>query len=347
MWKVVLASVGAILGGIFISAPTVKLMTTTRDIPNGIWISRGYGWVLVKSNYQLKAYEETSVSCLRNQDLLEYIESVKVEGDVLTITTEGITDYVFDKATKSPGFCAQGITPVQPDGDYTRNASLIFDIVVQTFAENYPYFDLRGIDWEALTTPIREALSPESTDEELFAAFTHILSPLADDSAFVASEGFIVQKQFPLLVQFKKEYEEQHASSDFGLYFQSQIIRWIEILEGYMVGRFNGRIMWGHIKDANVGYMQTMSLDPDDDDDAFFVDFESALKSFKNKDAVILDIRAVEGDGDDDIPLKMVSYFTSKPVPVFAKRAVKADRWLHYHRRTFHSTSSRCYWGPI
>jgi carboxyl-terminal processing protease len=324
-----LCALVVLIGWVAASSSSEEEVELGMDVPDGIWVSRGNGWVLKSGNWQLQGYEETAISCLPRQDLLEFIQDIQVDGDILTVKAEGsITEYIFDKVTTPPGFCAQGITPY--GNDYTRNALQVFDILVQTFQEHYPYFHLREIDdWRSFTAPIRKTLSPDSSNDELIDAFSSILLPLDDDSAFVATRRGGVQKSFPLYTQFEQEFNDQNTEKKFDIYVNVQLRRWTEIINQYMDGNLNGQresVLWGRFKDANVGYINLFgqSLNPDGDDDKFFATFQAALESFTQNEALVLDIRGVEGDGSDVIALRLASYFSSESLPVFSKRAVNA-----------------------
>ena len=55
-----------------------------------------------------------------------------------------------------------------------------FDILWTTFAENYPFFQAHGVDWEAMRQKFRPLVTAKTTPDELFSLFSQMLEPLHD-----------------------------------------------------------------------------------------------------------------------------------------------------------------------
>jgi hypothetical protein len=127
------------------------------DLPAGIWTTRGYGYALnVRSTAAtgtITLLQESAISCVVEniEDSLDVI----IDGDTATLDVGTNVPYVIDRTEAFQAGCANGITPVVGDPAYVRDAIVDFDILDQISLEHYAFFDLRGIDWEALTSKAR------------------------------------------------------------------------------------------------------------------------------------------------------------------------------------------------
>ena len=55
-----------------------------------------------------------------------------------------------------------------------------YQVFWETFAENYPFFALRKVDWLAVDKSFRPQVTPKTTAEELFLILSHMIEPLYD-----------------------------------------------------------------------------------------------------------------------------------------------------------------------
>lgn len=82
---------------------------------------------------------------------------------------------------------------------YPKNSSglsepeLNFEIIWQTFEDNYAFFDLREIDWKQVYRDYRPKVSASTSDDSLFAIVSQMLAPFQDDHINVIVPG---KKQF-------------------------------------------------------------------------------------------------------------------------------------------------------
>ncbi len=61
-----------------------------------------------------------------------------------------------------------------------RDPRTVFDVFWQTYAENYPFFRAKRIDWAAVRDRFRPRITSRTTDDELFAVFRTMIEPLHD-----------------------------------------------------------------------------------------------------------------------------------------------------------------------
>jgi carboxyl-terminal processing protease len=325
-------------------------------LPTGLWTSRGYGWAIVSSSgdndstKQLTLMEETAISCIQSNDLLKFFgsESAEINGDTAVLTTNPpvvVTEFFFDRGDSFQAACGTtGLTPVQGDADYVRDALQDFDIVVQTFREQYAAFDRRVVggicDWEAVTVnEARANLQSDSTDDELFEALVFILDPMNDNHVGLLTDvGFFVSRPWEINDVWEREFEQQqdvNPDDNFDMYRGTQLNTWIQIVDGWMEGglhRGNGSgLSWGQFRDGeddgsgsgDVGYMQVSTFSPSNVS-AFLSEVDAALLDLQDMDAMVIDVRINEG-GLPPLSLFLASHFSSDRVMVYKKRALDSD----------------------
>lgn len=299
-------------------------------LPNGIWTFRGYGYVVRVVNDTATLFEETAISCILNPFLLMGVTGHEVEGNVANLTVFRFVPYfVLDRSESFQSACANGITPVIGGANYTRDALVDFDILNQTFVENYAHFDNRlegGImEWDMRASEARANLTADSTDNELVSEFQSMLIPLDDYHVWVKDEfGFLVMSH-GLLWEFQEEFHLQNAISDWETYQQTKIFTpWFENAAGYMADGLtveSSGLAWGHTNE-NIGYMWLRTIP--NDAVAFAKDFEAALLALQDTDTLVFDIRVNQG-GSDATALLIASHFASEPFLAFTKQAVGGD----------------------
>src|ERR1700730_11003766 len=168
--------------------------------PEGIWRSEGYGYVFQVDKSQVQAFEITSVSCiptwkspridkgpaetdapawlenpLQRHDSEAYnlgwwfgagfaggdeafqILPTKKKNVQILHKIDGYDEYILHRMTGLPQACTQ-VSENTPLANY--------DVFWTTFAENYPYFNLYGVDWDAVNRKFRPRVSSGTTRHE-------------------------------------------------------------------------------------------------------------------------------------------------------------------------------------
>ena len=74
-------------------------------------------------------------------------------------------------------------------GQEASNPEAVFEDLWQTFDRGYATFDVRGVDWDALYRIYRPRVTAATTDDELFAVLSELLSHLNDNHVMLSSEN--------------------------------------------------------------------------------------------------------------------------------------------------------------
>ena len=121
------------------------------QVSDGLWVSRGYGLVvdIASSNDTHMVLEQTASNCIRNDFIVQFLDEISPQeaaGDVALIKSDQLTvPYVMDKVQDANAGllltgCANGQrTLVKGDAEYIRDPFLDFDVLVQTFDEQYAF----------------------------------------------------------------------------------------------------------------------------------------------------------------------------------------------------------------
>ncbi|MFF8726947.1 S41 family peptidase [Streptomyces sp. NPDC015171] len=182
--RIVTAAVAA-LALTVTAVPTASAVPPRRPSIDGVWRTDGYGTVFVVGGGVLREYQTTSVSCVEGDSAKQTgpADFTTQDGTVLTVRTGEDPDHVRLAADSTVGH--RGLTRIRalPAGCTRPPATdprTTFDVLWQTFEENYPFFALKGVDWHAVRDRYRPQVHPDTTDAELLGIFGRMLRPLYD-----------------------------------------------------------------------------------------------------------------------------------------------------------------------
>jgi carboxyl-terminal processing protease len=300
---------------------------------HGVWRSRGYGYVLRIGAGGLELFHVAGPLCYRDPRSARDPDHVFVlyrelqSGTVAFSGLPGQTRYVFDRLSELPAACSERAPWSQP-----RVAAL----VAATFADLYPSFAERGIDWAARTAEMERTLPSVTDDDKLFAALWALLAGVED--AHVELHARIAGKERTLLPGQARTLTLAGAApgSDRNAAREEQ---WDNayrrgVLEVVLKGRgragANGQVFWGRAGD--IGYLNLLTFErfaadprrPADDPAALDAALDAAIAAFRGARAVIVDISANDG-GFDWLAQRVAGRFADRPRLAYTKIATGAQ----------------------
>jgi carboxyl-terminal processing protease len=157
-------------------AAVAALVAGPQDaVATGVWRSQGYGYVLDVGDTGVRIYDITASSCALSGEApgleaLGAIEGLDAERFVLAGDTSRIG---FERIAALPAPCQ---TPEPPSADPLRT----FDVLWETFDENYPFFALRGVDWEAVRERYRPRVAALGPQGDPWPVLVEILGRFQD-----------------------------------------------------------------------------------------------------------------------------------------------------------------------
>jgi hypothetical protein len=309
--------------------------TTTQktDALNGLWQSDGYGLLFEIDGDQLKAFQTTTISCLPAWTAKRQVLVVgdaeaafligKGDGPRILVTAGPSADWKFFQIPESAAsfvrFRRLAHRPEVCSKTVENTPLMNFDIFWSTFAEQYPFFELRKVDWQAAKDRYRPQITPTTTRGELFRTMRTMLVPLRDRH---------VSLQAPGMNSFTGNRPDPHplADKDFQKLAQLDETR-------YIAGKLRtwclGKVAYGQLPNA-IGYLRILGFGVYTQDRNFLhgrAALDEALDTIfqesKNWRGLIIDVRVNRG-GSDVYGLAVASRLATNEYLGFSKRARNA-----------------------
>ena len=207
----------------------------------------------------------------------------------------------------------------------TNEPSENIDALCELFKMNYASFEEKAINWESICQESQKRTFADTSDKELFKIMTEMLKPLNDahvtlkakeiNATFSASRESRIRTELKTIP--KKKRKELFKKSINNTLTQNGFEHITEIGP-----KFRGEKLFEYTRNKKIGYLR------------FYRSFskllvmngpflnnqiEKIFKSFKDLDAVIIDIRFNIG-GDDEFSKKIAGRFINKPIVGFYKQ---------------------------
>ncbi len=306
------------------------------EVPEGTWVSRGYGYAVESNGGDVTLYEHTSISCIAilegsAADLEGLIREIEIESaDTFLLWPVGvIAPYAFDR-TALPDTCADGGTPVFGDPDYDDDPLQLWDILDATFEEFYAHFERRGVDWTTRSAEVRATLSSDSSGLELFDAMSDLLGELRDGHVTLDNGDITFQSDpFPALAQLIEEHADMPGVS-LEAYIDESLAQYLDNIEAQLVDGFEedeGDIKWGRLSE-DVGYVVLLSVEAADEE-LFASVLDERLGALADTRALVIDLRVNTG-GFDSTSLVFASRFAESRTLALTKAARDGDSYEIY-----------------
>jgi len=182
--------------------------------------------------------------------------------------------------------CNQLFVDENPNDTPVNNFKLLWTQI----DENYPYFQEKGVDWDAMYDKYYPLVSDKMDDEALFAVMDKMLGELRDGH---------VNLMTPFNTgRYHDWYQDYPQNFNFSIVDSSYLKKDFVLTSG----------IYAQILDNNIGYMYYPSFSVNITDDG--MDYLLNTK-FKDCKGIILDIRNNGGGFDDNI-YKLGSYIVSE-----------------------------------
>jgi hypothetical protein len=229
----------------------------TAESLRGFWTTLGYGWQLeFTGDDRLIVHETTSLSCLPSweanlvrreprlavfqmtQDPVTIEISPSRVADRIRVQPVGMTVPIWGRRLPGQQAVCEHASPDTPRSN--------FDVFSETWAENYPFFGLRKVDWANVVRTHRAKVTDRTSPAELFAILESMIAPMEDAHSFLSGPDGSNLKF--------RGFQRRPGALDPHLFGRAE-----KIADGYLTGtprRFwNGRITYGMLR-GDVGYMR-------------------------------------------------------------------------------------------
>jgi hypothetical protein len=296
--------------------------------PAGLWRMDGYGTVLSVGRDRVQEYQTTDVSCMKGTSA----KRAGGHGRTARYATGDGTAFTLRSSAASRNRASMRWEQSPGHRDLKRIGSLpdacgrtgpkdpvaTFDVFWQTFEENYPFFEAKGVDWHAVRDRYRPRVDDETSREQLFAVFRKMVAPLYD--AHVA----VLAGDTGTFGQVRPGTEMPTPELD------ARVKQFIEKrdLKGIDTREFGqGRIAYADLPDGQ-GYLRVSGFVGYTDGDyaSQRAELRRALDSVltaartERLRGLIVDLR-VNGGGSDSLGLELAARLTGRPHFAYAKAA--------------------------
>ena len=292
----------------------------------GSWLTDGYGLFFELDATGLRVYELTSVSCIYSQTrpplATRSSDSTLAFSSGNSITTLSRTDdpntlrlhmdwaasdLILHRTDRPPEVCMR-----KPANSPQENYAIFW----QTFAEQYPFFALRKVDWHAVDQQFRPRVTATTSPAELFQIFRQMIEPLKDTHTSLEAKDI------------KEEFEGWRTDSghlsdaDWG---KAASIIESRYVQGPLRPYCKGRFQFGMLR-SSIGYLRVTAFY--DYADGSYADelqclqrgLTSILEGAGKLNGLVIDVRLNHG-GDDPLGVEIASRLTDKKYLAYSKAA--------------------------
>lgn len=348
-FRIVSAGLVLSLGAGLIAA----LPSSAAPAVDGVWRTDGYGSIVAIDNGKVRHFDTTSISCAPAGESEQTgppdahgatpyagrgrTFTVRTRHDRGTLHLDGsVGDRRLIRLPALPIACGRP----RPTGPLAT-----FDEFWTTYAENYPFFAAKGIDWRAVRDRYRPRVTAGMSDDALFDLLAEMIRPLGDAHTAIQAGDRVYAGQRPGTIVPDLAYEQKIRPYIERVDLGHPLKTYANDLIGYadLPGRIGylrvilfmgyGDLTWtGEVKALDAALDQIFSRQRVD-----------RLRG------LIVDLR-VNGGGSDELALRLTSRLTGRPHLAYLKRNRNdADDPARYTRpQPIHVRPVRpAYTGPL
>jgi Peptidase family S41/Tricorn protease C1 domain len=328
--RVLVKCLGVAFVSIVLSAVVVPANTQHSNLPNhtadGLWLSDGYGLLLEVGGSILQAFELTSISCLPSWSAMHDPNDVRgpeivfkgdqtvrlavgTPADVMRMRRDGtVSDVLLRRVAVRPRSCGQA-SDNSPQANYA--------IFWQTFAEQYPFFELHHLDWRAVNNKFRPQVTAATKPAELFKILRRMIEPLRDVHTGLMAPD--LKEDFQGWRSDPNQLEEDDWKK------VSKLLESMYVHPG-LRSYCRGRVQFGIVR-RSAGYLRiTAFYDYVDTKssaaalEALQLALDGIFEEAAKLTALVIDVRLNKG-GDDALALEIASRLTRNKYLAYAKVA--------------------------
>lgn len=324
----------------------------TVDPTQGVWRSRGYGYIVRIGASETKLFHAVGAACYadpRPEADPDGVLAVRhLAGPNVLATSSGPADtsYLFDRLPALPAACLAKTawTPRK-----------ITALAADTFAAFYPSTSQRHVDWTARARIADKAAAKATNGAALFDALNGLMVGLDDPhvglQATLGDEARDFESgEAATLIRVRSNSRQADPAASEKAWLQTYKRGVLDdVLKGRGHQAANNRVIWGRV--GEVGYLNIVTMGGFDkeaapgDPAALDAALDDALQAFDGAKAVIVDVSNNRG-GYDAIGLRIAGRFADHSRLAWSKFAVGAR---DVTPQAFHVQPSRArrYLGPV
>lgn len=294
-----------------------------------LWRSRGYGMVWLFNGGVFTEYQVTKKSryvalrgtiertgesrgTLRDDDGDFYFSFEETGGQLLGSMGDG-TVIQFDPLPE-----LDDVEYTKPTTDPVAN----FEVFWTLFDEQFALFPQLALDWQSVYDTYRPRVAADTTPEQLFSILGEMVALTRDGHTSLEAEELDLEAEGgsarPLPSDWLFDDENQAL-------LKTAVAKYLD--GGVLSSQPGEHIQSGTVAGRSIGYVAVHTMSdftnagsPPDDEQEFAQQFDSVLSGFKDKSALIIDLRLNDG-GWDSVAMALASRLTSEVRPAYTKQA--------------------------
>ena len=353
--------------------------TTSSNGMDGVYRSLGYGRLVKIANGEFIVADITSRSCIPLMDgaVDDLGDALQYNNDTLTLK-DGINLYYFVRTDDAPAICKKGSAEYVEAEEKKNDPVYNFEVLWETFKEHYAYFELRGVNPDAMYAEYRPKISSEMSDAEFYSVVFEMLESFGDGHIGISAPDEIEKAAMALQMDESTDAKDEDGTENetpnkpLRRHEVSKIVAEHYIPEGTYVK--NGNLRWGILQN-NIGYLQlnqmmaladyglsdTLSYreywmaflekaelaedDTQDELEGLNNSLDTIMKDFAATDAMIIDVR-FNGGGKDEVGMAVLKRLNDSEKVVFTKKG-RMDTGFTPDNVIVQSASAKPYKNPV
>jgi hypothetical protein len=315
--------VGAVFA-VFPASTSAQAQPSTQSL-DGLWLTDGYGKLIEFEGGELRSYEITKRSCIpagkatrmNGADTDKEIVFSN-EGDVTRVTPGSspdtrwlhedgsVSSILLRRAGSRPEVCGRTLADT-PMANYR--------VFWETFAEHYPFFALRNMDWLAVDKKFRQQVTPATKPEELLRILSDMIDPLHDAHTSINARS--IQKRFHGYRPSADPMKKQSAARITEI-IEKQYVR------GGLRDFCNKQLQFGMLN-SSVGYLRIHSFSGYSEDKEFAKqletlenDLDAIFKDAGKWSGLVIDVR-INGGGSDVFGISIATRLATQEYLAYSK----------------------------
>lgn len=310
------------------TAPATAASTPGKPGTDGLWRMDGYGTVLSLDGDTLQEFQTTSVSCLKGDSARRTGPGTYATPDGTTLTVRpgpgaDRTALGYDTSVGHRSLRRIQKLPTDCTRPTPKDARAAFDVFWRSFAENYPFFAAKGVDWQSMRDRYRPEVHADTTRKELFGIFSDMVRPLYDAHVAVRDGD-----QFFAQVRPGTQPPGEELDTKVKKFITERDLKNAPYRQDFA----NGRITYADLagRAAGQGYLRISGFGGYAPDGAPYpahlAELDRALDTILTTDrtqrlkGLIIDLR-INGGGSDALGIHIAERLTDRPYVAYAKRA--------------------------
>jgi hypothetical protein len=321
---------------VFPASTSAQAQPSTQSL-DGLWLTDGYGKLIEFEGDELRSFEITKRSCIpvgkatrKNGADTDKEVLFSDEGDVTRVTPGSSPDtrWLHEDGSVSSILLRRTASKPEVCGSTTADMPVSnYWVFWETFAEHYPFFVLRKMDWPAVDKKFRQQVTPATKPEELFRILSDMIDPLHDAHTFINAKS--IQKRFHGYRPAADPMQKKNAARI------SEIIE-KQYVRGGLRDFCNKQVQFGMLN-SSVAYLRIHSFSGYSEDKEFAKqletlenDLDAVFKDAGKWSGLVIDVR-INGGGSDVFGISIASRLATQEYLAYSK-VIRNDIYSPGHR---------------